>query len=92
MRQGYNWTFFGIPTAQVVSLGFVAFAVLVLIYRHRPGPIAGGERTERDAGGGTAVSPSQDASASLDGGVAPATDVSPERRPTEPGAVPTPPA
>jgi phosphatidylglycerol:prolipoprotein diacylglycerol transferase len=37
MRAGYNWTFFGIPTAQVVSLLFVAFAILVLVYRHRPG-------------------------------------------------------
>jgi phosphatidylglycerol---prolipoprotein diacylglyceryl transferase len=32
-----NWTFFGIPTAQVVSLGFIVPAVLILLWRHRPG-------------------------------------------------------
>ena len=41
MRSGYNWTFFGIPTAQVVSLVFVAVAIAILIYRHRPGAGAG---------------------------------------------------
>ena len=41
MREGYNWTFFGIPTAQVVSLAFVAFAVVVLVFRHRPGAARG---------------------------------------------------
>jgi phosphatidylglycerol:prolipoprotein diacylglycerol transferase len=37
MRAGYDWTFFGVPTAQVVSLAFVGMTILVLIYRHRPG-------------------------------------------------------
>ena len=32
-----NWLFFGIPTAQVVSLGFIVPAVLILLYRHRRG-------------------------------------------------------
>jgi hypothetical protein len=32
-----NWTFFGIPTAQLVSLAFVVVALAVLIWRHRPG-------------------------------------------------------
>ena len=32
-----NWTFFGVPTAQVVSLAFVVGAVVVLFWRHRPG-------------------------------------------------------
>jgi phosphatidylglycerol:prolipoprotein diacylglycerol transferase len=32
-----NWTFYGIPTAQLVSLAFILGAVIVLIYRHRPG-------------------------------------------------------
>jgi phosphatidylglycerol:prolipoprotein diacylglycerol transferase len=51
MRSGYNWTFFGIPTAQVVSLFFVAVAIAILIYRHRPGAGAGeaaGPRPDRD--------------------------------------------
>lgn len=32
-----NWTFFGVPTAQVVSLCFIVPALLILIWRHRPG-------------------------------------------------------
>ena len=32
-----NWTFFGIPTAQIVTLGFILFGVLGLLYRHGPG-------------------------------------------------------
>jgi phosphatidylglycerol---prolipoprotein diacylglyceryl transferase len=30
-----NWTFFGIPTAQIVSMGFIAVGVVGLIVRHR---------------------------------------------------------
>jgi phosphatidylglycerol---prolipoprotein diacylglyceryl transferase len=36
MRSG-NWTFFGIPTAQIVSAGFIAVGLGVLAYRHRTG-------------------------------------------------------
>ena len=36
LRTG-NWTFFGIPTAQIVTLGFILFGVLGLLYRHGPG-------------------------------------------------------
>ena len=32
-----NWTFFGIPTAQIVTAGFILVGVLGLIYQHRPG-------------------------------------------------------
>jgi phosphatidylglycerol---prolipoprotein diacylglyceryl transferase len=32
-----NWLFFGIPTAQIVSLLFIVPAVALLIWRHRPG-------------------------------------------------------
>ncbi len=32
-----NWTFFGIPTAQIVSMLFVIPALLILVRRHRPG-------------------------------------------------------
>jgi phosphatidylglycerol:prolipoprotein diacylglycerol transferase len=35
-----NWTFFDIPVAQLVSLGFIVGAVIVLIIRHRPGAAA----------------------------------------------------
>ena len=32
-----NWTFFSIPTAQIVSLLFIVPAVAALVWRHRPG-------------------------------------------------------
>jgi phosphatidylglycerol---prolipoprotein diacylglyceryl transferase len=32
-----NWTFNGIPTAMLVSLGFIAVGVISLLWRHRPG-------------------------------------------------------
>jgi phosphatidylglycerol---prolipoprotein diacylglyceryl transferase len=32
-----NWTFFGIPVAQIVSLAFVVGGIITLLYRHRPG-------------------------------------------------------
>jgi phosphatidylglycerol:prolipoprotein diacylglycerol transferase len=32
-----NWTFFSIPTAQIVSLLFIVPAIIVLAWRHRPG-------------------------------------------------------
>jgi phosphatidylglycerol---prolipoprotein diacylglyceryl transferase len=42
LRTG-NWTFFGIPTAMLVSLLVIALALAVLAFRHRPGA-AGAER------------------------------------------------
>jgi phosphatidylglycerol:prolipoprotein diacylglycerol transferase len=54
MRQGYNWTFFGIPTAQLVSLGFVGLAFLILLYRHRPGAAAGEAKRKADLEAATA--------------------------------------
>ena len=36
MRSG-NWTFFGIPTAQIVSVIFIAVGLALLVYRHRRG-------------------------------------------------------
>ena len=36
MRSG-NWTFFGIPTAQIVTVGFILVGVVGLWYRHGPG-------------------------------------------------------
>lgn len=32
-----NWTFFGVPTAMVVSALFIVPAAIILAYRHRPG-------------------------------------------------------
>jgi phosphatidylglycerol:prolipoprotein diacylglycerol transferase len=32
-----NWTFFGVPTAQIVSLLFIVPALLILAWRHRAG-------------------------------------------------------
>jgi phosphatidylglycerol:prolipoprotein diacylglycerol transferase len=32
-----NWTFFGIPTARIVTLGFILVGIIGLIYRHGPG-------------------------------------------------------
>jgi phosphatidylglycerol:prolipoprotein diacylglycerol transferase len=84
MRQGYNWTFFGIPTAQVVSLGFVVFAILVLLYRHRPGAMSGA--ATRDDAGPEEATPA----ASAEPEDAP--DRTAERRTRDPGAVSTPPA
>jgi phosphatidylglycerol---prolipoprotein diacylglyceryl transferase len=47
MRSG-NWTFFGIPTAQIVSAGFIVVGLALLWYRHRGGgrPMA----SEADSG------------------------------------------
>jgi phosphatidylglycerol---prolipoprotein diacylglyceryl transferase len=36
LRTG-NWTFFGIPTAQIVTAAFILVGVLGLLYRHGPG-------------------------------------------------------
>jgi phosphatidylglycerol:prolipoprotein diacylglycerol transferase len=36
LRTG-NWTFFGIPTAQIVTFAFILFGVVGLLYRHGPG-------------------------------------------------------
>lgn len=38
-REG-NWTFFGIPTAQIVSIPFIAVGLIGLAIRHRSGPTA----------------------------------------------------
>ena len=40
-----NWTFNGIPTAQLVSLGFIAVGLGALVFRHRPGREADGPAT-----------------------------------------------
>jgi phosphatidylglycerol---prolipoprotein diacylglyceryl transferase len=55
LRSG-NWTFFGIPTAQIVTAGFILVGVLGLIYRHgpgRPAETAGELLPDRDDARGT---------------------------------------
>ncbi len=38
-RIGYDWTFFGVPTAVLVGLAAVAFGIVTIAWRHRgPGP------------------------------------------------------
>jgi hypothetical protein len=37
-REGYNWTFFGIPVAILVSGGGIAFGVVSIWWRHRLPP------------------------------------------------------
>jgi phosphatidylglycerol---prolipoprotein diacylglyceryl transferase len=45
-----NWTFYGIPVAQVVTLGFVVFGIAIIWYRHGPGrPSEAEPDTETDA-------------------------------------------
>jgi phosphatidylglycerol:prolipoprotein diacylglycerol transferase len=85
LRAGYNWTFFGVPTAQVVAGSFIIGAVAVLIWRHRPGA-ADAERAKAaalalDESGTHAADSPGDAEPDEDG-----------RRPTESGAPSAPPA
>jgi len=47
-----NWTFFGVPTAQIVAGAFIAGALAILLYRHRPGA-----SRDRPADGPGAVAP-----------------------------------
>jgi phosphatidylglycerol:prolipoprotein diacylglycerol transferase len=37
LRIGYNWTFFGVPMAQIVGLGAAVAALFVIVLRHRTG-------------------------------------------------------
>ncbi len=62
MREGYDWTFFGIPTAQLASLGFVAFALVVLAYRHRSGAMP--DESPNDDGPSAVVDAAADDAAS----------------------------
>jgi phosphatidylglycerol---prolipoprotein diacylglyceryl transferase len=68
LRSG-NWTFFGIPTAQIVSAIFVIVGLVLLWYRHGPGRPAP-----------TAADATTDASDESD-----AADVTPDRSAGEPG-------
>jgi phosphatidylglycerol:prolipoprotein diacylglycerol transferase len=65
MRSG-NWTFFGIPTAQIVSAGFIVVGLALLWYRHGPG-----RPTDEDAEEEGSQDADADADAATDGEPAP---------------------
>jgi phosphatidylglycerol:prolipoprotein diacylglycerol transferase len=71
LRSG-NWTFFGIPTAQIVSAIFVIVGLALLWYRHGPGRPA--------STGGDAPTDEPDESDEAD-----EADVTPDRSAGEPG-------
>ncbi len=49
-RLGYDWTFFGVPTAILVGLAAMAFGVTMIVRRHRgPGPSTAELDREREA-------------------------------------------
>ncbi len=49
-RLGYDWTFFGVPTAILVGLAAMAFGVTMIVWRHRgPGPSTAELDREREA-------------------------------------------
>jgi phosphatidylglycerol:prolipoprotein diacylglycerol transferase len=53
-RIGYDWTFFGVPTAVLVGLAAVAFGIVTIVWRHRgPGPTTADLDRLREAGAGT---------------------------------------
>jgi phosphatidylglycerol:prolipoprotein diacylglycerol transferase len=54
-----NWTFLGVPVAQIVSLGFVLGSLVVLVYRHRPGAVRPPAVTADDAGPGSEAGPGE---------------------------------
>jgi phosphatidylglycerol:prolipoprotein diacylglycerol transferase len=68
-REG-NWTFFGVPTAQIVSLLFIAAGVIGLAIRHRPGHPADPPATRwREARWGALGSIPADEEPGIDGDV-----------------------
>jgi phosphatidylglycerol---prolipoprotein diacylglyceryl transferase len=44
-----NWTFFGVPVAQIVTLGFVVFGIALIWYRHGPGRPVGSDAGKEHA-------------------------------------------
>jgi phosphatidylglycerol---prolipoprotein diacylglyceryl transferase len=75
-REGWNWTVGGIPTAQLVSLGFIAVGVAWIAWNHRPG-----RPPERKP---VVVEPPPPAPASEPSSAEPAADQPPSRGPDQP--------
>ena len=79
-----NWTFNGIPTAQLVSIGFIAVGLAALAWRHRPGHGTDSPaRGWRTATWGAAGTPTEADLADVDdeAGLAPAPEPAPDERP-----------
>jgi phosphatidylglycerol:prolipoprotein diacylglycerol transferase len=95
LRTG-NWLFFGIPTAQIFAVGFIAFGLAIAVaHRLRPGPtiaeIDAAAVAERDAAAATAAAPEEDDwdeeawdEGWADPDAAPAADARTARAPAEP--------
>jgi phosphatidylglycerol---prolipoprotein diacylglyceryl transferase len=66
MRTG-NWTFFGIPTAQIVSAGFILVGLAMLWYRHGPGRPTPSEPADDEAEPTEPPAAAQDSAASPPG-------------------------
>lgn len=66
LRTG-NWLFFGVPTAQIFALGFIAFGIAIVVaHRLRPGPTMAEIDAVALADGATAGSRSTDEEAADD--------------------------
>ena len=62
LRGGWNWTFFGIPMAQLVGLGAATGAILVILLRHwyvRRRPAAATAATVGDEGEAAPIQPAE---------------------------------
>ena len=69
-RLGYDWTFFGVPTAIVVGLAGMAFGAVTIWWRHRgPGPSTADVDRQREAeaaaGVGTGSAPADSGAPTL---------------------------
>jgi phosphatidylglycerol:prolipoprotein diacylglycerol transferase len=83
MRSG-NWTFFGIPTAQIVTLGFIAVGLVGLWYRHGPGRPSADETVDATE---TKTDTDQETDAATDADASPDA-IGSDGSPTELGAPP----
>ena len=82
-----NWTFFGIPMAQLVSSAFIVIGLAGLAYRHRPGAAAG-DVEPVPAPEGTATAPALDGAPNAAAPAAKDRPVSPLRDPDASDAAP----
>jgi phosphatidylglycerol---prolipoprotein diacylglyceryl transferase len=57
LREGYDWTFFGLPVAILVSLAAIAAGLLLFATRSRRSSSAAAPRSGRDAGEGAPGAP-----------------------------------
>jgi prolipoprotein diacylglyceryl transferase len=57
LREGYDWTFFGLPVAILVSIGAIAAGLLLFATRSRRSPASAAARPGRDPDDGAAAAP-----------------------------------